>query len=211
MKILLINCSSDIPEFAIAENNQLIVNEKMDRDSNADSLIYSLNNSLRKNNLFKNKLFFDNFDFVSVSNGPGSFTGLRVALSVAKGLCYAGNQKLILISSLDIIAQSFLDAEKNYIRDFIAAIPSNMKSGDMYFAVYNSHNGLINKISDYGIDNLQNLQNQNLQITEKTGNEMLSQLKLTLLRIDNNNFDDVFTSEPFYLKEFVPLKSKGEK
>src|SRR5258708_17366566 len=43
-------------------------------------------------------------DAVAVSNGPGSYTGLRIGLSTAKGLCYALNIPLIAIGTLDMMA-----------------------------------------------------------------------------------------------------------
>ena len=45
-------------------------------------------------------------DAVAVSAGPGSYTGLRVGMATAKGLCYAGNLALILVNTLDIMAEA---------------------------------------------------------------------------------------------------------
>ena len=54
---------------------------------------------LKKNNLKPNQL-----DAVAVSIGPGSYTGLRVGLATAKGLCYALNIPLIAVSTFKMIA-----------------------------------------------------------------------------------------------------------
>ncbi len=47
---------------------------------------------------------YGDLDAVAVSNGPGSFTGLRIGLSAAKGIAFAGDKKLIAIPTLDAIA-----------------------------------------------------------------------------------------------------------
>jgi tRNA threonylcarbamoyladenosine biosynthesis protein TsaB len=47
-----------------------------------------------------------NIDAISVSNGPGSYTGLRVGLASAKGLCYALNKPLITINTLEVMAMA---------------------------------------------------------------------------------------------------------
>src|SRR5687767_9103253 len=52
---------------------------------------------------------FSNLDAVAVSNGPGSYTGLRIALSTAKGICYAMNIPLITYSTLQVMAKAALD------------------------------------------------------------------------------------------------------
>ena len=54
----------------------------------------------------KNKLNFNQLDACSISRGPGSYTGLRIGLSAAKGLCFGLDIPLISISSLKIIANS---------------------------------------------------------------------------------------------------------
>lgn len=45
---------------------------------------------------------------VAVSAGPGSYTGLRIGVSAAKGICYAAQKPLITIGTLEILAQAFL-------------------------------------------------------------------------------------------------------
>jgi len=47
-------------------------------------------------------------DAVAVSAGPGSYTGLRIGVSTAKGLCYGWNVPLIAVPTLDILCQAFL-------------------------------------------------------------------------------------------------------
>jgi tRNA threonylcarbamoyladenosine biosynthesis protein TsaB len=47
-------------------------------------------------------------DAVAVSSGPGSYTGLRIGTSTAKGICYARNIPLIAINTLDLLTAQFL-------------------------------------------------------------------------------------------------------
>jgi tRNA threonylcarbamoyladenosine biosynthesis protein TsaB len=48
-------------------------------------------------------LSYDQLDAVAVSKGPGSYTGLRIGVSAAKGLCYAREIPLISVNSLEVI------------------------------------------------------------------------------------------------------------
>ena len=74
-----------------------------------DSLNYSHSENLHvfiKELLNKNNTEFNQLSAISVSRGPGSYTGLRIGLSAAKGLCYGLDIPLISISSLKILANS---------------------------------------------------------------------------------------------------------
>ena len=74
-----------------------------------DSSNYSHSENLHvfiKELLNKNNTEFNQLSAISVSRGPGSYTGLRIGLSAAKGLCYGLDIPLISISSLKILANS---------------------------------------------------------------------------------------------------------
>jgi tRNA threonylcarbamoyladenosine biosynthesis protein TsaB len=75
-------------------------------------------------------------DAVAVSDGPGSYTSLRVGLSVAKGLCYTLQKPLITIPSLDILAYGVLSSE---IRNDAVIIPMiDARRNEVYAARYNA-------------------------------------------------------------------------
>ncbi len=82
---------------------------------------------------------------VAVSNGPGSYTGLRIGMSVAKGLCYTLNIPLITIGTLEIMAEAALKQlpedlkrETNWICPMIDA-----RRMEVYFAIYDCHGFVI--------------------------------------------------------------------
>ena len=56
--------------------------------------------------LKSNKFSSEDLGCVSVSRGPGSYTGLRIGVSAAKGLCFANDIPLVSVSSLEILANS---------------------------------------------------------------------------------------------------------
>ncbi|MBC8485381.1 MAG: hypothetical protein H8D45_05000 [Bacteroidetes bacterium] len=70
MNILLIDSSSKNIKFAFSENSKISINKKLDSEINADSLIYELLTEFDNSNKS-----IKNVDVVSLSNGPGSFTG----------------------------------------------------------------------------------------------------------------------------------------
>ncbi|MCX7820129.1 MAG: tRNA (adenosine(37)-N6)-threonylcarbamoyltransferase complex dimerization subunit type 1 TsaB [Brevinematales bacterium] len=103
MKILGLDTSS-IKNFAIGLlNDQKIVELNFKNFDNTDEYIsYSINQLVETFN-FK----LSEIDFFAVGIGPGSFTGLRIGLSIIKTLAWAAKKKVIPISSLELLASSF--------------------------------------------------------------------------------------------------------
>jgi len=74
-------------------------------------------------------------DAVAVSEGPGSYTGLRIGVSTAKGICYALNKPLIAIDTLEIMARYFVKLNK---MDNALLLPMiDAKRMEVYAGLYN--------------------------------------------------------------------------
>jgi tRNA threonylcarbamoyladenosine biosynthesis protein TsaB len=89
-------------------------------------------------------LSFTDLDAVSVSIGPGSYTGLRVGLASAKGICFALQKPLIAINTLTIMAYA---AREQLIRDHIQcdflAPMIDARRNEVFTAVYDLHLNLV--------------------------------------------------------------------
>ncbi len=110
--ILNLETSSKNCSVCLSSKGKLIQSFDSEDDSfrHSELLTSSIQDILNENNLGVKDL-----SAVSIGIGPGSFTGLRIGFSVAKGLCYPYNINLIGISSLKIIANSVIKENKNII------------------------------------------------------------------------------------------------
>lgn len=216
MNILLIDSSSKTIEFSYYSEGKFIINETLPSDKNADMLIYFIKNSFNKRNIDLKEI-----RFVSLSNGPGSFTGLRIGSAIAKGICFCTDSKLIEISTLDIIANKFPGGKK-----VISMIFSGMRSGEFYYCEYEKINEKLIRLSGYKKDKFEKISKDGyyLVINEKIKEDFIkefnititeiselsdlsnsnSHLELALESIKNGVFSNYNDSEPFYMTEFVP-------
>ena len=101
MRILALETSTDVGSAAVVENGALLGQfSVVRRFAQSRSLVPAIDFLLR--NL---ELRGEAFDAIAVSVGPGSYTGLRVGLSIAKGLAYSWDVPLSAVNSLDALAQ----------------------------------------------------------------------------------------------------------
>jgi tRNA threonylcarbamoyladenosine biosynthesis protein TsaB len=172
---------------------------------------------------------------VSVSKGPGSYTGLRIGVATAKGLCYALDIPLIGIGSLYAMADCAARQWKksgNSIHEKLVFCPMiDARRMEVYSAVYDSHlseidaakalilePGSFDKFSDRelvffgdGSDKYSRVMNGNFK-THFMDSFVLSadgQVGKSNALYGNKCFDDVAYFEPFYLKDFVSGPKSG--
>jgi len=82
------------------------------------------------------QISLSDIDAICVSNGPGSYTGLRVGLASAKGLCYALNKPLITLSTLHIMAHAMMSTDL-YKPGMLLAPLIDARRMEVFFALYN--------------------------------------------------------------------------
>lgn len=97
------NCS-----VSIARDGETVIYKEMAEQgySHAEKLHVFIEEALQELNLE-----FSNLDAIAVSQGPGSYTGLRIGVSAAKGLCYALNLPLIAVDTLEVLASQIKISE----------------------------------------------------------------------------------------------------
>ena len=160
---------------------------------------------------------------IAVSKGPGSYTGLRIGVSAAKGLCYALGIPLISIDTLQVLAKQVV-VENGLIVPMIDA-----RRMEVYSAVFDTNHKKIMEVQAeilteesyaeiteaiYFVGDCQEkcktvLVKDNFhflpEIIFPSANEMSG---LSYEKFTKNDFEDVAYFEPFYLKDFMIAKSK---
>lgn len=165
-------------------------------------------------------LNFSEIKAVAVSKGPGSYTGLRIGVSAAKGLCYALQIPLISIDTMQVLA-------KKAVVDGLIVPMIDARRMEVYSAIFDKNH---NKIKDVEAEILTENSYQDFdqtiyfvgdcqekcktvlvkdnfkflpEIVFPSANEMS---KLSFEKFQNNDFEDVAYFEPFYLKDFMLTK-----
>ena len=167
-------------------------------------------------------------DAVAVSSGPGSYTGLRIGVSTAKGLCYGYGIPLIAVSTLEVLTAQALQSVSDHNALYCPMIDARRM--EVYAAFYNADMEIKREISADIIDSNSYTTILDQQPVYFFGNGA-EKCKTTLSHpnarfIDNmvplaenmiyfaekafadNNFVDVAYFEPFYLKEFQTTTPK---
>ena len=219
-RLILIETSTALCSVALAEDGAITAY----RESSAPKAHASLTAVFIQEVLDERGIKLDDCDAVCVSMGPGSYTGLRVGVSTAKGLCFGAGKPLIAVGTLDtLVAQAGKDENPEFIVPMIDA-----RRMEVYTAVFK--------------DNVQTTDTAPMIIDENSFSDLLEQgtvlfigdgagkcsdvirhpnarfcqcnpkasamLKPAIKAYKEKRFEDVAYFEPFYLKEFVATVSK---
>jgi len=168
---------------------------------------------------------FAEIDAIAVSKGPGSYTGLRIGVSAAKGLCFSLNKPLISISTLASLANSISVENGSVIISLIDA-----RRMEVYSAVFDSYYNQIRQVKAEVIDSTSFLaflekgevyflgdgadkckdiiKHKNAIFLDNYFPSAKQMAKLSYAKYKKNDIEDVAYFEPFYLKDFFITKSK---
>ncbi len=103
--ILCLETSTAVCSVALVDNSNVIaLRESLDGQNHAEKITIFIDEVMKEANISYNEL-----EAIAVSKGPGSYTGLRIGVSTAKGLCYAMEKPLIAIDTLAAMTEGFLD------------------------------------------------------------------------------------------------------
>ena len=226
--ILHIETSTNICSVAVREDGQCIFEQKAEgeKGAGAERLGSMIDEALS---------FTDNhaipFDAVSVSCGPGSYTGLRIGVSMAKGLCYGRDLKLISVPTLELMCVPVLLREMIQEDDALLCPMLDARRMEVYAGLYDRSLKTIREVSAdvvtedtyrqylderpvYFFGNgakkcMETINHPNAHFIDNIEPLAKWMQPLAEKRFLMEQFEDVAYFVPFYLKDFVAIKPKN--
>lgn len=221
-RILLIETSTSVLSVALAQDGT-VVSERVCTEPRMQA---SLTAPLVKEVLDQAGLKARDCDAVCVSSGPGSYTGLRVGVSTAKGLAFGAGIPLLSVGTLDILVASCYSerSEESFIIPMIDA-----RRMEVYTAVYSADGKRLTEVEAkiIGPDSFEEylqkgkvlfLGDGALKCKEVIGhpNALFREAfplakdmaKLAQKAFEEGKFENLAYFEPFYLKDFIATVSK---
>ncbi|NQV52047.1 MAG: tRNA (adenosine(37)-N6)-threonylcarbamoyltransferase complex dimerization subunit type 1 TsaB [Flavobacteriales bacterium] len=219
--ILNIESSTTVCSVSLAQDGMVLLSREVDEGySHAENLAVFVDEVLKEKGVSTAQL-----DAVSVSRGPGSFTGLRIGVSLAKGLCYGAGVPLLSIDTLQLmcmhplVQKQIADDEKVMLCPMLDA-----RRMEVYAAVYDPSLQIQREVAPVileadsfqeelkegglvffgnGSDKFRELVDHvNAYFVSEVGPSALHMATLSEAAYQLDEFEDVAYFEPFYLKAF---------
>lgn len=220
--LLSIDTATEIAGVCITRNDLVLAYEQ-----NEDQKMHaSFVQSAIANMLAQSGIKLKDLDAVAITEGPGSYTGLRVGFATAKGLCFAMNKPLITVNTLHVMAYASISQLTNSKDDEVETLYCPMidaRRMEVFMAVYDRNmeinippaavilnepgaldfaNGKKVIFSGSGMDKIKNIEFTGIAIFNEKHHSVLHLAKLASEQYTQNNYADLAYSEPFYGKEF---------
>ena len=220
--ILNIETGSEVCSVALAKGKQLLALAESDKGMEHGRLLSPFIEKV----LNEQKITPNELDAVAVSEGPGSYTGLRIGVATAKGICYGTNKPLIAINSLQSLAM--IAIEQNQSVDLLCPM-IDARRMEVYTALFDLGGKFASEVSAQIIDEhsyADLLKEKRIAFfgngAEKckpliqSPNAVFLDIKhsakgmiaLAVEKLAKKDFVDTAYFEPFYLKDFVVTTSK---
>jgi tRNA threonylcarbamoyladenosine biosynthesis protein TsaB len=223
MTILQIETATTVCSVALANQGKVIaLKEINERNVHAEVITVFIDEILNQAGIKYNEL-----DAVAVSSGPGSYTGLRIGVSTAKGLCYALDKPLIAVETLEGMTEGIIT--KGVEAGLLLCPMIDARRMEVYTALFDNHDNRIQATSAEIIDessfNTQLKQNKilffgdgapkcrtaleannNAIFIDGFANSAVHLTKKAYQKLKTGQFEDVAYFEPYYLKDFLITK-----
>lgn len=169
-------------------------------------------------------------DAIAISKGPGSYTGLRIGVSEAKGVAYGRDAKLLSVPTLKLLTVPILLGYDELPEDALLCPMIDARRMEVYCALYDralnevvqtqalvidsdSFKEYLDKQPIYFMGNgadkcVETIQHPNAHFIKNIVPRAKNMIPLAEMAMAKEQFEDVAYFEPFYLKEFVATKSK---
>ncbi len=224
--ILHIETSTEVCSVALSQDNRCIaVRENSDGRNHATMLTLFVEELLKEQKISVNQL-----NAIAVSSGPGSYTGLRIGLSTAKGMCYGAGIPLIAVSTLHAMCYGLLEQHPVVDGDILLCPMIDARRMEVYTALYDKQGNVkkdvsaeiitedsfrqwLDKYTIYFFGN--GAAKCSGAITHPNAifvNDYLHSARYmipdAIKAFNEKHFEDVAYFEPFYLKDFIAGKPK---
>lgn len=171
---------------------------------------------------------FKDLNAVAVSAGPGSYTGLRIGVSTAKGICYALNIPLISIPTLGLLTFHFL--QNSPVKDGLLCPMIDAKRMEVYCQIMDRDMNVVSSVESKNIDKesfaelLKDsrmffygdgaakcksiIESKNAYFVDGISPKAMQLGFMAYAKFEKKAFEDLVTFTPFYLKDFIAKKAK---
>jgi len=224
--IINIDTSTEVCSVSLSKDGNLIgIKENKDGLKHAQLVTLYIQDLLKEANIE-----IKNLDAIAVSKGPGSYTGLRIGVSTAKGICYGAQIPLIAIETLQTLTEGAINSIEQPIKDAWFCPMIDARRMEVYNAFYNINNNKTVEIAATIIDDesfkdildertvyffgngsekcKETIKHPNAIFIDNISNSALNMITLAHKAFNNQSFEDIAYFEPFYLKDFVATTPK---